>query len=133
MPTGGTQSRQLGAVAGALQAGRPVEHLHDRAHQVAPWGLPQRDPGQLVDRTGSLPSSGFIGLENPNFLDPVDFRTIQLRPDVELGEVAAPFTRAKLVGGSRQPGGESTLGNLVAETHRWATQPRPPAARRSPS
>ncbi len=41
---------------------------------------------------------------------------------VELGKIAAPFYRAKLADGSTENrGGESTLGNLVAEVQRWAT------------
>ncbi len=39
----------------------------------------------------------------------------------ELGQIAAPFNRAKLVNGTENRGGESTLGNLVAEIQRWAT------------
>lgn len=38
-----------------------------------------------------------------------------------LGEIAGPFNRAKLSSGSENRGGESTLGNLVAEAQRWAT------------
>ena len=38
-----------------------------------------------------------------------------------LGSVAAPFGRAKFAGGGENRGGESTLGNLVAEVQRWAT------------
>lgn len=41
---------------------------------------------------------------------------------VELGKVAGPFNRAKLTNGTTENrGGESTLGNLVAEVQRWAT------------
>ena len=39
-----------------------------------------------------------------------------------LGKIAGPFTRAKLADGTTENrGGESTLGNLVAEVQRWAT------------
>ncbi len=39
-----------------------------------------------------------------------------------LGQVEAPFNRAKLSNGTTENrGGESTLGNLVAEVQRWAT------------
>ena len=38
-----------------------------------------------------------------------------------LGKVAGPFNRAKLANGDENRGGESTLGNLVAEVQRWAT------------
>jgi 5'-nucleotidase len=41
---------------------------------------------------------------------------------VELGSIAGPFDRAKLANGTTENrGGESTLGNLVAEVQRWAT------------
>ena len=40
-----------------------------------------------------------------------------------LGKIAAPFNRAKLAGGTTENrGGESTLGNQVAEVQRWATE-----------
>ena len=38
-----------------------------------------------------------------------------------LGKVAGSFNRAKLANGDENRGGESTLGNLVAEVQRWAT------------
>ncbi len=41
----------------------------------------------------------------------------------ELGQIAGPFNRAKLANGSTENrGAESTLGNLVAEVQRWATE-----------
>jgi 5'-nucleotidase len=40
---------------------------------------------------------------------------------VPLGKIAAPFDRARFAGGAENRGGESTLGNLVAEVQRWAT------------
>ncbi|HEV2798832.1 MAG TPA: 5'-nucleotidase C-terminal domain-containing protein [Nocardioides sp.] len=39
----------------------------------------------------------------------------------ELGKISGPFDRARLANGSENRGGESTLGNLVAEVQRWAT------------
>ncbi|WP_206062809.1 ExeM/NucH family extracellular endonuclease [Nocardioides piscis] len=39
----------------------------------------------------------------------------------ELGQLAGPLRRAQLASGSENRGGESTLGNLVAEVQRWAT------------
>ena len=39
----------------------------------------------------------------------------------ELGKIAGPFDRARLASGTDSRGGESTLGNLVAEVQRWAT------------
>lgn len=42
---------------------------------------------------------------------------------VPLGEIAAPFYRAKLADGTTENrGAESTLGNLVAEVQQWATE-----------
>lgn len=39
-----------------------------------------------------------------------------------LGQISGAFNRAKLANGTTENrGGESTLGNLVAEVHRWAT------------
>lgn len=38
-----------------------------------------------------------------------------------LGKVAGGFRRARLANGDENRGGESTLGNLVAEVQRWAT------------
>jgi 5'-nucleotidase len=38
-----------------------------------------------------------------------------------LGKIGGPFNRATLPGGAENRGGESTLGNLVAEVQRWAT------------
>lgn len=40
---------------------------------------------------------------------------------VQLGSIAGPFDRARLATGAENRGGESTLGNLVAEVQRWAT------------
>ena len=40
---------------------------------------------------------------------------------VELGKIAGPFDRARLADGTDSRGGESSLGNLVAEVQRWAT------------
>jgi 5'-nucleotidase len=42
---------------------------------------------------------------------------------VELGRITAPFTRGKLANGTTENrGAESTVGNLVAEVQRWATE-----------
>ncbi len=40
---------------------------------------------------------------------------------VPLGKIDAAFDRARFVTGAENRGGESTLGNLVAEVQRWAT------------
>lgn len=39
-----------------------------------------------------------------------------------LGRIAGPFHRARLATGAENRGGESTLGNLIAEAQRWATR-----------
>jgi 5'-nucleotidase len=41
---------------------------------------------------------------------------------VELGQIASPFKRATKADGTENRGGESTLGNFVAEVQRWATR-----------
>jgi 5'-nucleotidase len=41
---------------------------------------------------------------------------------VPLGDLAAPFKRATKADGSENRGGESTLGNFVADVQRWATR-----------
>ncbi|WP_345528388.1 5'-nucleotidase C-terminal domain-containing protein [Nocardioides endophyticus] len=124
VPTGGPKkSPSATALSGAL---RPVGQWNTYRLELTRSRLEVYLNGALVnslDRTGTASPTGFIGLENPNFLDQVDFRQIQIRPDVEVGELAAPFRRATLADGTTDnPGGESTLGNLVAETHRWATR-----------
>ena len=45
-----------------------------------------------LDRTASM--TGFIGLENRTDADRVDFRDIQLRPGVDLGQLSGPVRRA---------------------------------------
>ena len=40
---------------------------------------------------------------------------------VKLGEIDGPFNRARTSTNAENRGGESTLGNLVAEVQRWAT------------
>ncbi|WP_244928689.1 ExeM/NucH family extracellular endonuclease [Nocardioides sp. W7] len=46
-----------------------------------------------------------------------------IRGAVKVGEIEAPFNRAKLGDTTTENrGGESTLGNLVAEVQRWATE-----------
>jgi hypothetical protein len=124
VPTGGTKkSPNATALAGAL---RPVGQWNTYRLELTRSRLEVYLNDALVnslDRTGTVPPSGFIGLENPSFLDQVDFKEIQVLPDVAIGELAAPFNRAKLADGTTDnPGGESTLGNLVAEVHRWATR-----------
>jgi 5'-nucleotidase len=69
--------------------------------------------------------------QTPNY--PSDPATAQIVADavaaagplgsVELGKIDAPLSRAKFGDGTRENrGGESTLGNLVAEVQRWATE-----------
>ena len=41
---------------------------------------------------------------------------------VALGTIDGAFDRARFTGGAENRGGESTLGNLVAEVQRWATE-----------
>ncbi len=80
-----------------------------------------------TDVDGSGPGTTFV----PNY--PVDQPTKEIVDDAvavanelgaqELGEIGGPFYRAKLADGTTENrGGESTLGNLVAEIQRWATE-----------
>lgn len=41
---------------------------------------------------------------------------------VKLGDITADFNRAKLAGGAENRGGESTLGNFVADAQLWSAQ-----------
>ncbi|MDQ1583282.1 MAG: 5-nucleotidase [Microbacteriaceae bacterium] len=41
---------------------------------------------------------------------------------VKIGDITADFNRARQTGGSENRGGESTLGNFVADVQLWATQ-----------
>lgn len=75
-----------------------------------------------LDLPEPVSTAGFIGLENPAGSDHVSFRAIRLKPDVDVAQVAAPFTRATRANGATvNPGGESTLGHLVADVQKWAT------------
>ena len=73
------------------------------------------------------------GPELPSALYPADPKVQAIVDDavkeadvlgaVKLGQMKAPFNRAKLSDPSQENrGGESTLGNLVAEVQRWATE-----------
>ncbi|GAA1912200.1 5'-nucleotidase C-terminal domain-containing protein [Nocardioides hwasunensis] len=74
-----------------------------------------------VDRAAAM--GGFVGLENRTAAPQVDFRDIQVVPGVELGRLSGPARRATLANGTTaNPGGESTLGHLVADAQRWATR-----------
>lgn len=124
MPTGGTlQAADATAVAGAVS---PIGEWNTYRIEVTTSRLRVFLNGTLINSTtrpaGASPN-GFIGLENRSGADEVDFRSIELRPDVDLGELAGPFSRARLADGTTvNPGGESTLANLVAEAQRWATR-----------
>lgn len=123
-PSGGTlKAADQTAVAGALH---PVGQWNTYRIQLTSERLDVFLNGTLVNST-SRPAgaavSGYVGLENRSLTDRVHFRKIQLRPDVELGRLTAPFTRATLADGSTvNPGGESTVANLVADAQRWATR-----------
>ncbi len=51
----------------------------------------------------------------------------QVVGDQVLGQLAGPFDRSRLSDGEENRGGESTLGNQVAEIQRWATSDDSPA------
>ncbi len=80
-----------------------------------------------TDADGTGPGTTFV----PNY--PVDAPTktivdaavaeAETLGAVEIGEIGGPFYRAKLADTTTENrGGESTLGNLVAEIQRWATE-----------
>lgn len=46
---------------------------------------------------------------------------------VKLGDITADFNRAKLAGGAENRGGESTLGNFVADAQLWSAKRTDPA------
>ncbi len=48
--------------------------------------------------------------------------TAEVLGAAELGTIGGAFNRAQLSSGAENRGGESTLGNLVAEVQRWATE-----------
>lgn len=87
----------------------------------------------------SAKSQALLNLENPTStppfqpLYPADPAVTAIVADavakadvlgaVKLGQIAGAFNRAKLADGTTENrGGESTLGNLVAEVQRWATE-----------
>ncbi len=120
VPTGGTaQPADVDA-----EAVRPLGEWNRFAIQLTPARIRVLLNGTVVntlDRTAA--TAGFIGLENRGGTSQVDFRDIQLSPTVELGRPAGPVRRAvKADGTTPNPGGESTLGNLVADAQRWATR-----------
>ena len=97
-----------------------VDHGHRRGAR------PRRRTHRCALKAGRLRSTA-------NYpADPADRRTIvagrgRRRPTCSvpqpLGEIEGPFNRAKLADGTTENrGGESTLGNLVAEVQRWATE-----------
>ena len=69
----------------------------------------RRRPGQLPGRRGH-PAIVDAAIAKADVLGAVSSARSQARS-----------TRAKLAGGAENRGGESTLGNLVAEVQRWAT------------
>lgn len=123
IPTGGTtKTANATAVAAASHPLGAWNHYTIEATSSRIRVLLNGTLVNSLDRTGTTAPTGFIGLENRSLTDEVAFRDIQVRPDVDLGEIAAPLGRAVLAGGAANPGGESTLGNLVAESYRWATR-----------
>jgi 5'-nucleotidase len=83
----------------------------------------------------SAVSQAILPLENPSnvALYPADPTVAQIAADAAaaadvlgaqpLGQIGGEFNRAKLANGTTENrGGESTLGNLVAEVQRWATE-----------
>ena len=112
------------ALAAAL---RPQGQWNSFAIQVTPARVVVLLNGMkvnVVDRTAAM--AGYVGLENragDDAVSNVKFRNIYVDSKVVLGQMSAPARRAtKADGTTPNPGGESTLGNLVAEAQRWATR-----------
>jgi hypothetical protein len=118
-----TKAPDAAAVAGAL---RPVGQWNTYTVQLTPTRLTLALNGTVVntlDRSPAGSGAGFIGLSHPGNADRVDFRDVQLQPDLVLGRQAAAFTRARLADGTTATaGGESTLATLVADAQKHATQ-----------
>ena len=80
--------------------------------------------GQVLAKTQSvvaLPGSFPADPDTQAIVDKANADAAELG-SVELGEIEAPFYKAKFANGTTDNrGGESTLGNLVAEVQRWAT------------
>ena len=53
--------------------------------------------------------------------------------DTVLGQITAPFSRAKYSNGTDNRGSSSTAGNMIAEVQRWATDEAGIGAARSRS
>jgi len=89
------------------------------------------DSGQVLGvQSTTLPLAASTAPYTPNY--PADPATTAIVSEAvaeaavlgaeELGEISGPFNRAKLANGTTENrGGESTLGNFVAEVQQWAT------------
>jgi hypothetical protein len=118
-----TTAPDAAALAAALN---PQGQWNSFAIQVTPARIRVLLNGKAVnavDRTA--PMTGYIGLENRAGADAVSnvrFRNIYSESGVVLGQ-SGTARRATLANGTTvNPGGESTLGNLVADSQRWATR-----------
>lgn len=120
VPTGGTtKTADAAAVTAAV---KPVGQWNTYRLELSSSRLRVYLNDVLVNTlTGSgLATDGFVGLETNN--SSVEFKQIQTRPDVVLGQLAAPAVRPVLADGETvNPAAESVLGNLVAESQRVAT------------
>jgi len=81
--------------------------------------------GKVVAKTQSIIALTASSPSDPVVEDIVNQAkaAAEVQGAVKIGEIAAPFNRARVTG-STDPnrGGESTLNNLVAEVQRWATE-----------
>lgn len=115
-----------------VSAGRYGVNLNKLVFSVDPaTGEVQAVTQDILPLMGPDPDG--TGPALPSALYPADPGVTQIVNDAKaqaevlgaqpLGKVAAPFNRAKLADGTTENrGGESTLGNLVAEVQRWATE-----------
>jgi 5'-nucleotidase len=110
-----------------VSAGQYGYNLNELTYSLDPDTLlPASVNTSLLSLTTKNPDGTFT----PNYpSDPATASIVQAAKDKSdvlgaqpLGQIAGPLNRAKLANGTTENrGGESTLGNLVAEAQRWAT------------
>jgi len=102
-----------------VSAGQYGSHLNQLTFSVDP------DTGAITDTAQALVDVNTEAFPNDPEVDAIVEEAeaeAEVKGAVELGEVEHGFYRARKADESENRGGESTLGNLVAEVHRWATR-----------
>jgi 5'-nucleotidase len=115
-------------VVSAGQYGQKLNQLTFSVDDVT--GTVTAKSQNVLDLTAADPDGDGPGIIEPNYpADPATtaivnkaFADAEAPGSVVLGKLGGPFRRARLANGTTENrGGESTLGNLVAEVQRWAT------------